>query len=105
MKKIRKSKAMKSKLRKNQIELLAHEASYPETLHCYDRCLGMFIVLFQIQSFKPEAFWTLDVTCDNRRVKWSRVRSFDREVILSFFNEIKNEKEAYVVSEEVSDNS
>ena len=55
----------------------------------------------QIQSFKPESFWTLDVNlADSKRLKWSRVKCFDREVIQSFYNELKNEKEAKIIDVE-----
>lgn len=56
-----------------------------------------------IQSFKPEAYWVVQVQVlhpneQKLNLEWERVRVFDREVAQMFMNMVKDIKEATVTS-------
>lgn len=51
----------------------------------------------EIQQFKPEAFWFVQVTLDQDvKLEWQRVRIFEKEIAMIFFNIVKDNKEALV---------
>ncbi|CAN8022259.1 unnamed protein product [Ixodes persulcatus] len=53
----------------------------------------------KIQSFKPEAYWVLQVKVSNEQtftLDWERGRIFDREVAMVFLTQISNCKEALI---------
>ncbi|KAF0307218.1 DNA topoisomerase 3-beta-1 [Amphibalanus amphitrite] len=57
----------------------------------------------QIQSFQPEQYWKLALTCDldgGQQIdfEWARVRCFDKEVASMFLNQIKDIKSTVVDS-------
>ncbi|CAG8786696.1 12434_t:CDS:2, partial [Acaulospora morrowiae] len=61
-----------------------------------------------IQSFSPEAYWTLSVTVckqepsgsygQEMKLNWARFRVFDKQVAILFQDMVKGYKEAKVVS-------
>lgn len=51
----------------------------------------------EIQQFKPEPFWFVQVTLEpDVKLEWQRVRIFEKEIAMIFFNMVKDHKEAYV---------
>lgn len=53
----------------------------------------------EIQQFKPEAFWYVQVTVEpDLKLEWQRVRIFEKEIAMIFFNIAKDQKEAVVES-------
>lgn len=51
----------------------------------------------EIQQFKPESFWYVQVILDqDLKLDWERVRVFEKEIAMIFFNIVKDHKEAYV---------
>nr|CAH7748474.1 unnamed protein product [Callosobruchus chinensis] len=56
----------------------------------------------QIQTFKPESYWCVDVTVATKddqlvRLDWQRVRVFDKEVASVFLSTVKDERYAKVI--------
>lgn len=59
----------------------------------------------EIQQFKPESFWYVQVTVEPElKLEWQRVRIFDKEIAMIFFNIVKEQKEAIVESVTAKDN-
>lgn len=60
----------------------------------------------EIQTFKPESFWYVQVTVGDPETKleWSRIRIFEKEIAMIFFNKVKDLKEATVESVSSKDN-
>jgi len=53
----------------------------------------------EIQQFKPESFWYVQVTVDpDQKLEWQRVRIFEKEVATIFYHMVKEQKEAIVES-------
>lgn len=50
----------------------------------------------EIVQFKPEAFWFVQVALGEPEIKldWTRMRIFDKEIAMIFFNIVKDRKEA-----------
>lgn len=59
----------------------------------------------EIQQFKPEAFWFVQVTVEPElKLDWQRVRIFEKEIAMIFFNIVKDHKEAVVEAVTTKDN-
>jgi DNA topoisomerase-3 len=53
----------------------------------------------EIQQFKPESFWYVQVTVDpDQKLEWQRVRIFEKEIAMIFYNIVREQKEAIVES-------
>lgn len=54
----------------------------------------------EIQTFKPESFWYIQVSVGDPETKleWSRVRIFEKEIAMIFLNKVKEAKQATVES-------
>jgi DNA topoisomerase len=51
----------------------------------------------EIQQFKPEAFWFVQVTVEpDLKLEWQRVRIFEKEIAVIFYNIVKDQREAVV---------
>ncbi len=98
----------------SQLILVIHAGKYGDldsSLISYGPCqtptLGFCVDRHdQIQTFKPETYWVIQVTVEktiNEHTKkfsleWDRVRCFDKEVAVMFTSQVKNAREARVVS-------
>lgn len=59
----------------------------------------------EIQQFKPESFWYVQVTIEHdQKLEWQRVRIFEKEVAMIFYNIVREQKEAIVESVTSKDN-
>ncbi|KAG5682408.1 hypothetical protein PVAND_011761 [Polypedilum vanderplanki] len=67
---------------------------------CQTPTLGFCVARHdEIQQFKPESFWYVQVTIDpEQKLEWQRVRIFEKEIAMIFFNIVKDQKEAIVES-------
>lgn len=57
----------------------------------------------RITSFKPEPFWVLQVKVEHSggqtlMLDWERVRVFDKDVVMAYYNKVKDAKEVVVES-------
>jgi DNA topoisomerase III len=68
---------------------------------CQTPTLGFCVMRHdEIQQFKPEAFWFVQVTVEpDLKLEWQRVRIFEKEVAMIFYNIVKDQQEAIVEQE------
>uniref|UniRef100_A0A915HKQ5 DNA topoisomerase n=1 Tax=Romanomermis culicivorax TaxID=13658 RepID=A0A915HKQ5_ROMCU len=68
---------------------------------CQTPTLGFCVARYdQIQSFKPESYWVLQVSASHEKsdlkLEWSRSRLFDKDACHLFADRVKNAKEVFI---------